>query len=67
MADTKASGGIGFFGIFFIVLFLLKVGVANTVVQTWSWWWITAPLWVPLALFIGIVLVIVLILSIFGK
>ena len=67
MSNTNASGGIGLFGIFFIVLFLLKVGVANTVVQTWSWWWITAPLWVPLALFIGIVLVIVLILSIFGK
>jgi len=67
MSNTNAGGGIGLCGFFFIVLFLLKVGVANTVVQTWSWWWITAPLWGPVALVLGIILVVGLILLIFGK
>ena len=67
MSNTHAGGGIGLFGIFFIVLFLLKVGVANTIVQSWSWWWITAPLWGSVALVLGIILVVGLILLIFGK
>lgn len=45
--------GIGFCGVLFIVLLLLKVGVIETMVTGWSWWWITSPLWGPLALFIG--------------
>lgn len=35
--------------VFFLVLFVLKVGVGDTIVQGWSWWWITATLWGPLA------------------
>lgn len=40
--------------ILFCVLLVLKV----THVVDWSWWWITAPLWGPLVLFIGILLII---------
>lgn len=50
--------GIGFCGLLFIVLLLLKVGIVKTVVVGWSWWWIFAPLWGPLALFVGILLLI---------
>ena len=33
----------------FLIFFVLKLcGVI-----TWSWWWVTAPLWGTLALFIG--------------
>lgn len=49
--------GIGFCGVLFIILLLLKVGVIETVAMGWSWWWITAPLWGPLAIFCGIVVV----------
>lgn len=34
----------------FLVFFILKV----TGTVAWSWWWITAPLWVPFALGLGI-------------
>jgi hypothetical protein len=47
MSDSKtsASGGIGFFGLLGIVFITLKLcGVID-----WSWWWVTAPLWGPLA------------------
>ena len=32
----------------FIVFLVLKL----TDVIAWSWWWVTAPLWIPFALFI---------------
>jgi hypothetical protein len=52
MAETttttshSSSGGIGLGGATFLVLLALKlVGVID-----WSWWWVTAPLWIPAAL-----------------
>ena len=30
----------------FIILIILKL----TNVITWSWWWITSPLWLPIAI-----------------
>ncbi len=47
-------GGVGFCGLLFIVLLLLKVGVVETQVTQWSWWTITAPLWGPTVLVLGI-------------
>jgi hypothetical protein len=47
MSDKEISraGGIGFLGMLFIALMVLKLcGVIN-----WSWWWVTIPLWGPLA------------------
>lgn len=32
---------IGFAGLLFLVLLVLKL----TEVIAWSWWWVTAPLW----------------------
>ncbi len=45
-AQTSSSGGIGFGGALFLVFLVLKL----TGVIAWSWWWITAPLWIPFAL-----------------
>lgn len=51
MEDKKnnaASGGIGFSGVLLIVFIVLKlVGAID-----WSWWWVLAPLWVPIGLFV---------------
>ncbi len=35
--------GIGYSGILFIVFLVLKL----TETINWSWWWISAPLWIP--------------------
>ena len=48
MSETKKSitvGGTGFFNLLFLVFLVLKL----TKVIDWSWWWITAPLWGPIA------------------
>ncbi|WP_156409289.1 hypothetical protein [Mycobacterium sp. Root265] len=34
----------------FVVFLTLKLGVADTVVESWSWWTVTSPLWVPAAI-----------------
>lgn len=54
---TTSGGGIGVCTVLFLIFLVLKLcGVI-----TWSWWWVTAPLWIPFALFVGICLVVVLI------
>jgi hypothetical protein len=51
--DVKVNGGISFAGLLAIVFIVLKL----TKVITWSWWWVTCPLWIPIALTIVIVVV----------
>lgn len=48
------SGGIGFGGLLAILFIGLKL--ANVI--DWSWWWVLSPLWIPVALILGIVAVI---------
>lgn len=58
MSDTNArSGGVGFCGTLTIVFIVLRL----TNVIDWDWWWVLAPLWVPLA----IVLLVVVIAAIY--
>ena len=49
---TIQFGGISFTGLLFLVFLTLKL----TNVINWSWWWVTAPLWIPSAIIIGIAL-----------
>lgn len=60
MDNGKAGatgGGIGLSGCTFIVFLVLKLcGVID-----WSWWWVTSPLWIPLAAVIGICIVLLVV------
>jgi len=58
------SGGIGLMGLLFVVFLVLKLGVGNTAVMAWSWWWVCAPLWIPTALGLGIALIAILFIGI---
>jgi Flp pilus assembly protein TadB len=42
METKRSNNGIGLGGVLFVVFLVLKL----THVIDWSWWWITAPLWV---------------------
>jgi len=56
--DTKVVG-LGVCDVLGIVFIILKlVGVI-----TWSWWWVLAPFWIPLA----IVILCAIIIAIFDR
>lgn len=47
--ESKSNSGLGSFStVLFIVFLVLKL----TNVIKWSWWWVTAPLWVGTSLVI---------------
>lgn len=62
MSNQNTGGGIGLCGVLFIVFLILKL--VGTI--TWSWWWVTAPLWGPVAVVL-LFLLIVLILAPFSS
>jgi hypothetical protein len=58
--QSYQSGGVGFTGLLAVAFIVLKlIGVIH-----WSWWWVTAPLWGGLAIFIAIMIVLLLVLGI---
>ena len=52
MTESKPAG-VNIFGVVFICFLILKL----TDLIDWSWWWVTAPMWAPVALFIASVLI----------
>ncbi len=55
---SATAGGIGFGGLLTLVFIVLKL----TRVISWSWWWVLAPAWIPIAL--GFLLIIASVLSV---
>lgn len=57
------SGGMSIF----TWTFLLFLGLKLAHLIDWSWWWVTAPIWIPIAiiLFVGILSMIVGALAIY--
>jgi hypothetical protein len=53
--NVTQSGGIGFFGLLAIVFIVLKL----TGYIAWSWWWVLAPIWIPIIIVPFIFLLIV--------
>lgn len=56
MSDSTntSSGGIGLGGALFLVFLVLKL--TDTI--DWSWWWVTAPLWIPTVIALAIFAII---------
>ena len=50
MANNNTSNGIGFGTVLFLIFMTLKLAKFID----WSWWWVTSPLWIPLALILTI-------------
>lgn len=53
------EGGISLGTILFVVFLVMKL----TGYITWSWWWVTAPLWIPFAIVIVFLIVVGLFLT----
>lgn len=68
--DKKNNNGCAFYfgggiwGILFLIMFVMKT-MGLGAVANWSWWWVTAPIWGPFAIVLGIALILSLIAGIF--
>jgi len=51
--NVTVSGGSGM-GTLFLVFLILKL----TGTIAWSWWWVTAPLWMPFCIVMGSVVAV---------
>lgn len=62
MADkqTSSGGGIGFLGLLTIVFITLKL--CNVI--NWSWWWVLAPIWIPIGVLCTIIVVCGLVIGV---
>ena len=58
-SNDNRNGGLGLGGVLFVVFLVLKL----TGHISWSWWWVTSPLWIP----VGIALILSTILILIGK
>ena len=57
--NVTNTGGSGFFGLLTIVFITLKL----TGYITWSWWWVLAPMWMPIAILVPILVIIILLVD----
>ena len=63
MADNnKSTTSINIGTLLFLIFLTLKLAGIGEVAK-WSWWWVTSPLWIPLALVIAIVFIALIIKS----
>jgi hypothetical protein len=53
--SSNTGGGMGLGTILFLIFLVLKL----TNYINWSWWWVTAPLWITAILYIVIVTIFI--------
>ena len=64
MSENRVqSGGIGFAGLLTILFIALKL----TNHTNWSWAWVLSPLWVPLAVVLGLLVFLALPLWLYSE
>lgn len=54
---TSTNGGIGFLGALTILFIALKL----THIIDWSWWWVLAPIWIPIVVVLGIIAIVAIV------
>ena len=62
MANENTSNGIGFGTVLFLIFMTLKL----TGDIDWSWWWVTSPLWIPIAAVLVLIAIVLVVYNI-GK
>lgn len=56
-SNSNSNNGVGLGSIIFVVFLILKL--CGTI--DWSWWWVTAPLWIPFGFWISVLVLCFLI------
>lgn len=61
--NSKSAGGTGIFMTMFLIFLVLKL----THNIDWSWWWVTAPIWIPFGIVLGFLFVALIVYIISKK
>ena len=61
--QQATSSGISLSTVLFLIFLVLKLARIGQV-ATWSWWWVTSPLWIPLVLVVAILFIVGLVYGI---
>jgi hypothetical protein len=62
MSETTNYTGPGFLG--WLALIFIALKLTNYI--DWSWWWVLSPLWIPLAVVVAIIAMILLFVLVAG-
>ena len=63
MEKNSKSASFGLGTILFLIFLTLKLaGIGE--VATWSWWWVTSPLWIPMVFVLAVLAVIAIVAAI---
>jgi hypothetical protein len=65
-SSKTTSTSIGLGTILFVVFLVMKLAKIGDVAN-WSWWWVTAPLWIPVVLALSIFSIVLLVFAIFKR
>jgi len=63
MRNEESHVRINIGGLFTTLLAIVFITLKLCHVIDWSWWWVLAPLWIPLALVVFIALIIAIVSS----
>lgn len=55
--NVSTNGGIGFLGALTILFIALKL----THVIDWNWWWVLSPIWIPIVVVLGIIVIVAIV------
>lgn len=65
MSKKESNSGTNILTVLFLVFLVFKLTEVGSVAN-WSWWWVTSPIWIPLA-FLIVVYIIAGIAILFDK
>jgi hypothetical protein len=65
-SNKTTSTSIGLGTILFVVFLVMKLAKIGDVAN-WSWWWVTAPLWIPVLSALAVFSIALLIFAIFKR
>ena len=51
--NAAAKGGMSFLEVLLLVFIILKL----CKIITWSWWWVLSPIWIPIGLWLILLIV----------
>lgn len=60
LESKKSNAGSHVLTILFLIFLTLKLANVG-LVATWSWWWVTSPLWLPVTIVIVITALILIV------